>query len=75
MHTYSKQGSDTEVEREIIRDRINNQACGGSTTIFEKYNQTFLMREDTSSIINYKVNEVKQTTKETGLGRQKYNTI
>ena len=32
----------TEVEREIIRDRINNQACGGSTTIFGKYNQTFL---------------------------------
>jgi len=32
----------TEVEREIIRDRINNQACGGSTTIFEEYNQTFL---------------------------------
>lgn len=34
-----------------------------------------VQREDTSSIINYKVNEVKQTTKETGLGRQKHNTI
>ena len=34
------------------------------------------MREYTSSIINYKVNEVKQTTsKETELGQQKHNTI
>ena len=32
----------TEVEREIIRDRLNNQACGGSATIFEEHNQSFL---------------------------------
>jgi len=28
--------------REIIRDRLNNQECGGSTTIFEEHNQSFL---------------------------------
>ena len=32
----------TEVERDITRDRLNNQACGGNTTIFEEHNQSFL---------------------------------
>jgi hypothetical protein len=46
--------------------------CGGSTIIFEEYNQSFLdafveKRPHPSSIINYNANEVKQMTKETGL--------
>jgi hypothetical protein len=32
----------TEVEREIVRDRLNNQACGESTITFEEPNQSFL---------------------------------
>ena len=31
-----------EVERQIIRDRIRNQACGESTVRYEEENQTFL---------------------------------
>ena len=32
----------TEVEREIIRDRINNQGGRGSTIRLEEHNQSFL---------------------------------
>ena len=31
-----------EVERQIFRDRLNNQACGEKTVIYEEQNQSFL---------------------------------
>ena len=31
-----------EVERQIFRDRLRNQACGEETVIFEEHDQTFL---------------------------------
>ena len=31
-----------EVERQIFRDRLNNQACGEETVIYDEHNQSFL---------------------------------
>jgi hypothetical protein len=31
-----------EVERQIFRDRLQNQACGEGTVLFEEHNQIFL---------------------------------
>jgi hypothetical protein len=59
----------TEVEREIIRDRINNQG-GGERIISGRVRE-----EETSSIINCKTNEIEQKATETGLEENRNTTM